>query len=572
MNVLEVRGLQVSFPGGLSALRGVDVTVRSGEILALVGESGSGKSVLALAALGLLPSSALLSGHVRLGGADMVTATDAQRRAARRRSAGAVFQDPMTSLNPTMRVGRQVAEVTGSPREAVDLLDQVGVPEPGRRARQYPHELSGGLRQRVMIAMALAGDPALVIADEPTTALDVTVQAGILELFRELRDSRGTSFVLVTHDLAVAGEVADRIAVLYAGRMAEVGAAGDVLRRPSHPYTAALLAARITTRSARSRPLPTLAGELPDPHNPEPGCAFAPRCGAAQQECRTVVPALEPSPRHAGQDACIRSSQVELLADASGLSEGPGWQRPSTSSELALQLTGVNRTFGRGRRSQQVLRGVSLDVPKGGAVALVGESGCGKSTTLRIAVGLDSPDSGDVEYGHGGRPQLVFQDAGASLTPWATIGELLAQRLRNERVPQQHWRDRTVETLRLVGLSERIAERKPHQISGGQRQRAAIARAIVVPPVLLACDEPISALDTTLAAVVLNLLGRLRRELGMALLFVTHDLAAARVVADEIAVMVDGRIVERGPADQLLDRPNEAYTRRLVDALPRMSA
>jgi peptide/nickel transport system ATP-binding protein len=568
-SVLDVRDLRVSFPGGVQALRGVDLTVGRGEVVGLVGESGSGKTVLGLAALGLLPSKAIVSGTAALSGIDMVSATEEVRRNTRRLHAGAVFQDPMTSLNPTMRVGRQVAEAAGSIEAAITLLDRAGIPDPEKRIRQYPHELSGGLRQRVMIAMAIAGNPDLVVADEPTTALDVTVQAQILRLFRELRDAT-TSFVFVTHDLAVAREVADRVVVLYGGRVAEVGRTDEVLRSPTHPYTAALLLARLGAHSRRGEPLPTLPGEPPDPRHPVSGCAFAPRCPHAQDVCTTDLPELEKlSPTRAV--ACVR--RTEIGAHVTELRATDTWPpEPTPTSELALQMRGVTKAFGTRKAARVAVDDLDLDVRQGSCVALVGESGCGKTTTLRMAVGLERPDRGSIEYGHGNPPQLVFQDAGASLTPWMRVGDLMEERLRNADVPAKERASRVRDTLTLVGLPDAVAKARAAELSGGQRQRVALARAVLIPPTLLACDEPISALDVSLAAVVLNMLGRLRRELGMAMLFVTHDLGAARFVSDEIAVMAGGVIVERGDTEQVLAAPQHTATQELLAAVPDFDA
>ncbi|HVW80982.1 MAG TPA: ABC transporter ATP-binding protein [Mycobacteriales bacterium] len=568
-HALEVRDLHITFPGGVQALRGVDLTVGRGEVVGLVGESGSGKTVLGLAALGLLPAKATVTGVAALAGIDMVAATDEVRRQARKLHAGAVFQDPMTSLNPTMRVGQQVAEAAGSLEAATVLLDRAGIPDPQRRLTQYPHELSGGLRQRVMIAMAIAGNPDLVVADEPTTALDVTVQAQILELFRELRDVT-TSFVFVTHDLAVAREVADRIVVLYGGRVAEAGPTEEVLNAPQHPYTSALLHARLGRHSRRGEPLPTLPGEPPNPRQPADGCAFAARCAHVADACNEALPALEiVSPNRS--IACVRRAQIG--AHVTRLRAVEEWPpTPAYTSELALQMRNVTKGFGRGKARRVAVDGLDLDVRKGSCVALVGESGCGKTTTLRMAVGLERPDEGFVETGRGNPPQLVFQDAGASLTPWLRIGDLMEEPLRNAGVPAKERLSRVKDTLALVGLPETVADARGAELSGGQRQRVALARAVLIPPTLLACDEPISALDVSLAAVVLNLLGRLSRELGMAMLFVTHDLAAARFVSDEIAVMSAGVVVERGATEQVLAAPASDATRELLAAVPDFEA
>jgi peptide/nickel transport system ATP-binding protein len=565
---LSLRDLAVSFPGGVQALRGVSLEVAPGEIVGLVGESGAGKTVLGLAALGLLPSSAELDGHVFLGDTDMATATDEQRRVARKRFAGAVFQDPMTSLNPTMTVGRQVAEATGSMAAAIDALERARVPAAGRRARQYPHELSGGLRQRVMIAMAVAGPPALIVADEPTTALDVTVQAEILRLLSDLRDETGSSMLFVTHDFAVAASLADRVAVLYGGRLAEVGPTTQLLQQPDHPYTAGLLAVRPSPDAPRGRPLPVLPGEPPDPRAHVDACPFAPRCPLVTPACEERLPQVTAAPSHAGLVACLRAGEPQpslLQPHGRFPDQGQTLDRPP-----ALRLDDLTKAFGSRHSRHVAVNGLTLEVPAGGAVALVGESGCGKTTTLRMATGLERPDNGTVEIGEGGRPQLVFQDAGASLTPWLTAGELLQERLRAEGYTASERAERAREVLALVGLPISVLGLRARQLSGGQRQRVAIARAIAVPPALLACDEPISALDVSLGAAVLNLLCRLRAELGMALLFVTHDLSVARFVGDRVAVMHAGHIVEEGPPEMVLERPHHPQTKALVAAIPRL--
>jgi peptide/nickel transport system ATP-binding protein len=581
--VATVRDLRVTFRRNgrdVHALRGVSLTIAPGEILGLVGESGSGKSVLGFSMLGLLPAQAKIDGTVAIAGSDMVHGDAKALRKVRRLDLGAVFQDPMTSLNPTMRIGKQVEEATGSEDEALRLLTAVGIPEPKRRMRAYPHELSGGLRQRVMIAIAIAGNPELIIADEPTTALDVTVQAQVLRLLSQLRDEIGCSIVFITHDLGVAAQISDRIAVLYAGRIAEVGPTADVLGKPAHPYTHGLLRSRLTLQTARDRKLAALAGSVPSAVTPLPGCAFEPRCPLATDECTTTPP----SPVAVTVDrtsACILplDEVAKDLGTKATNTEEPFGESANDGPELpaSVVLRDVTKTFSVTKRwldrsssggKLHALRGVSLRVAHGESVALVGESGSGKSTLLRAIAGLEKPTSGEVHLVEGQRPQMVFQDAGASLTPWLSVGELISERLSGAGISRAERRDAVVEVLTRVGLPAEIAKSRAGQLSGGQRQRVSLARATVVPPSVLLCDEPTSALDVSLAASVLNLIGDLRRTLDMSVVFVTHDLSVARVVADRIAVMYLGRIVEIGPAEQVIGAPAHPYTQALVDSIP----
>ena len=568
--VAAITDLHVTFRRNgrdVHALRGVSLDIATGEILGLVGESGSGKSVLGFTMLGLLPQ-ARVSGSVKVADTDMVTGDAKTLRKVRRLDLGAVFQDPMTSLNPTMRIGKQVAEAAGSDEEALKLLTAVGIPDPKRRFRAYPHELSGGLRQRVMIAIAIAGNPELIIADEPTTALDVTVQAQVLRLLLRLRDEIGCSIMFITHDLGVAAQISDRIAVLYAGRIAEIGPTADVLNLPAHPYTHGLLRSRLTLDTARHRKLAALAGSVPSPVTPLPGCAFAPRCVLATLACEATPP--DPTTIAPGRvSACIvpfETVSTELGSRLTTTTEDiePETAPAESSEPPAVVLKDGVKAFGK----LQALRGISLTVADGESVALVGESGSGKSTLLRVIAGLEKPTSGTIELAGGQRPQMVFQDAGASLTPWLSVGELISERLRRNGMSRSQRQDAVAEVLERVGLPLDIAKARAGQLSGGQRQRVSLARATVVPPSVLLCDEPTSALDVSLAASVLNLIGDLRRTLDMSVVFVTHDLSVARVVADRIAVMYLGRIVEIGPADDVINDPVHPYTRALVDSIP----
>jgi peptide/nickel transport system ATP-binding protein len=567
--VAAITDLHVTFTRNgrdVHALRGVSLAIAPGEILGLVGESGSGKTVLGFTMLGLLPQ-ARIQGSVNVTGTDMVTGDAKTLRKVRRLDLGAIFQDPMTSLNPTMRIGKQVVEAAGSEEEALKLLTAVGIPEPKRRFRAYPHELSGGLRQRVMIAIAIAGNPELIIADEPTTALDVTVQAQVLRLLVKLRDEIGCSIVFITHDLGVAAQISDRIAVLYAGRIAEIGPAAEVLGLPAHPYTHGLLRSRLTLNTARHHKLAALAGSVPSAVDPLPGCAFAPRCVLATPACEVTPP--DPSAIAPGRvSACIVEFDVVSADLGSRLTTTDDTESEAgftgSSEPPSVVLHDAVKAFGK----LQALRGISLTVAHGESVALVGESGSGKSTLLRVIAGLEKATSGSIELARGERPQMVFQDAGASLTPWLSVGELISERLRRKGMSRSQRQDAVAEVLGRVGLPLEIAKSRAGQLSGGQRQRVSLARATVVPPSVLLCDEPTSALDVSLAASVLNLIGDLRRTLDMSVVFVTHDLSVARVVADRIAVMYLGRVVEIGPADDVINNPVHPYTQALVDSIP----
>jgi len=580
--VAAVRDLRVSLErDGVRSevLRGVDLDIARGEIVGLVGESGSGKSMLALSVLGLLPEAARphVSGTVRVGDTDMAHGPEAERRAARRTALGAVFQDPMTSLNPTMRVGRQIVEAGRDREGAIALLGAMGVPDPRLRFQVYPHELSGGLRQRVMAAIAIAGRPALVVADEPTTALDVTVQAQLLDLLRELRDDLGCSVLLITHDLGVAAQIADRIAVMYAGRLAELGPTTEVLADPSHPYTAGLLRSRLSLTLDRSRRLPTL---VPDPLTPDErltGCPYRGRCPLAVAKCAQETPALDSSRPSAGHGAAcwfpgatVRAGVAEAVRPAAvPRVPGAAGAAPDAAPAVLVEDLVCTYTSGHGRRRRRVeaVRGISFRVAAGEALAVVGESGSGKSTVLRAVAGLVPVRSGRVALAEGGA-QMVFQDAGSSLTPWLTVGETLRERLAPARLGRAEADRRVAEALAGTGLPASVARLRPGDLSGGQRQRVALARATIRRPAVLLCDEPTSALDASLAATTLNLIRDMREELAMTVLFVTHDLAVARLMGDRIAVVEAGRIVEIGDAEAVIAAPQQPYTRALVAAVP----
>ncbi|MFK0295194.1 dipeptide ABC transporter ATP-binding protein [Streptomyces sp. NPDC090442] len=630
--VLRIRDLRVDFDGPhgpAPAVRGVDLTLHRGEVLGLVGESGSGKSTVALAAMGLLPDTARTTGSVTLGDTELVGASDAALSRLRGRRIGMVFQDPLSALTPVHRVGDQIAEAirthhdvprAHARRRAVELLDLVGIPDPTARAAAYPHEFSGGMRQRALIAMAVANEPEVLLADEPTTALDVTVQAQVLDVLRTAQRATGAALLLVSHDLGVIAGMADRVAVLYAGRVVETGPAAELFATPRMPYTMGLLGAvprldaeeetssvrtEVTSTRLPRTPLIPIPGSPPAPYELPAGCAFAPRCPLADDACRTAEPALLPV--GAGRTpesplaACV---QADRIAER-GLTATDVYPQPSPSAAgsaptpapdrddnpvAVLKVTGLARTFpvfkgGVFRRrvgSVYAVDGVELDLRRGETLGLVGESGSGKSTALMEILGLTAPEGGTVEVlGQDtrsldraarkrlrGEVQIVFQDPLSSLDPRLPVGEIIAEPLRAQGADRSHIAARVPELLRLVGLSPEHADRHPHAFSGGQRQRIGIARALSVEPRLLVLDEPVSALDVSVQAGILNLLAELRAALGLSYLFVSHDLSVVRHIADRVSVMYLGRTVEHGPVERVFGAPRHPYTRALLSAVP----
>jgi peptide/nickel transport system ATP-binding protein len=539
--LLRVRDLEVSYRAAgasLPALRGVSLDVAPGEVLALVGESGSGKSTLAHAVVGLLHANATVgAGSVRLAGEEVLGRSEKAMRTVRGRVAGLVPQDPTVSLNPVRRIGPQVAEALrvhglatrrSAPVAAEELLARAGLPDPGVRARQYPHELSGGMRQRVLIAIAIAAGPALLIADEPTSALDATVQRRILDHLEELTRESGTAVLLVTHDLGVAADRADRIAVMSGGRLVEQGPTEQILAGPTDPYTRRLLAAA-------------------------PGLASA--TAAARAPARPVVatPAVSGAP-----------DETPLLVVRDLVKDFP-----------------LPRSAGR-RAVHRAVDGVSFEIRRGETLGLVGESGSGKSTTARLVLRLADPTSGTVEFDgtdvttvRGAawrelrrRAQLVYQNPYASLDPRFTIADVVEEPLRAFRVgtPAER-RERVAELVDRVALPASVLARRPVELSGGQRQRVAIARALALRPDLVVCDEPVSALDVSVQAQVLDLLAELQAGQGLAYLFISHDLAVVRRIAHRVGVMRDGALLELASTEELFASPREDYTRELLAAV-----
>lgn len=607
MSLLEIEDLSVTFNGTspnppVRAVDSVDLRLEAGETLAVVGESGSGKTVTALSLLGLTPAEPVCSttGSIRLDGTDLRTLDSKRWRAVRGRRVAMVFQDPGSALNPLLTIGTQIVDAVRAHerltreqarRRAVEALEQARMPEPESRLRQYPHELSGGMRQRAAIALAIAARPRLLIADEPTTALDVAVQAEIMAMLRSLCVDLGMGLILITHDLGVVAEQADRVAVMYAGRVVESGPAAHVLNRPRMPYTQALLAATPRLDAAARTRLVSIEGQPPRLRERPSGCSFAPRCPVAVDECTTTAPPLAVFDGDHAAACLFADAPVELPAP---LPSPAATSDPGAAAEAGpplVEFDAVDLRYPvRGGALRRVtghvhaVQEVSLRVEAGRTLALVGESGSGKTSLTKLLLRLEGPSGGTVRYDgiDVTRPgpaelrrlqrevQVVFQNPYASLDPRLTVRQILAEPLR------VHGLDADEETLtgllRDVGLDSFALDRFPSAFSGGQRQRVAIARALALRPRLIVCDEAVSALDVSIQAQVLNLLADLQAEHGIAYLFITHDLAVVRSVAHRIAVMRHGRIVEEGTAEEIYAAPAHEYTRELLASAPGRSA
>ncbi|GBG02668.1 ABC transporter ATP-binding protein [Azospira sp. I13] len=612
-DLLSVRGLKAGFLAGgrvLTAVDGVSFTVAPGETFALLGESGCGKSATALALLRLLPDAGrILAGEVWLEGEEVLGLPESAMRDRRGSAAAMIFQEPATSLNPVLTVGRQIGESLARHRglqgeaarqEALALLAAVGIADPARRLEEYPFQLSGGMKQRVMIAIALAGEPRLLIADEPTTALDVTIQAQILDLLAKLQTERAMGMLLITHDLGVVARSAHRVGVMYAGEIVEMADRQSFFGCPRHPYTQKLFAA-LPDLGQRGGQLATIPGQVPGLAAMPAGCRFAPRCPVAMDRCREQSPDWTELARGhrvrchwvAGQVESVAAEAALSVADATpavsptvpALSGGgqtraaPLLQVSDLKVHFPIRKGLLKRTVGH----VKAVDGVSLELQRGRTLALVGESGCGKTTAgkalLRLlpatgSVQLEGKELLPLSIGElkplRRRMQMVFQDPFASLNPRLTVGEILEEGVRALQVgtPGQERRQALEALLASVGLPPEALGRYPHEFSGGQRQRIAIARALAVQPELLICDEPTSALDVSVQAQILNLLRQLQDSLGLAYLFITHNFAVVEYLAHEVAVMYLGRIVEQGPVAQVLERPCHPYTRALLSAVP----
>ena len=607
--ILSVESLTTSLRNGVAIVDGISFGIEQGETFALLGESGCGKSMTALSLLRLLPDGVVhAGGTARLDGVDLFGLREREMRDVRGGTAAMIFQEPSLSLNPVLTVGQQIAEAlalhqglrgAAVQQRCVELLAQVGIPDAERRVAEYPFQFSGGMKQRAMIAMALAGQPKLLIADEPTTALDVTIQAQVLQLLRDTQDATGMSLLLITHDLGVVAEMAHRVGVMYAGQIVEQASRAQLFAKPLHPYTQKLFAA-LPDAERRNQPLTAIPGNVPPLGSITQGCRFTPRCDKAWALCSEQTPGWT----EIGEGQGVRCHLYQGLgAGGKGLessSERKQEQQlsfasplPPASSPLLLAVKDLQVHFPiRKGILQRVIGqvkavdGVSLEIPQGRTLALVGESGCGKTTLGKALLQLIPPTAGSVQFagreliGLQGKAlhiehatmQMVFQDPYASLNPKMRVAEILEEGMAalgigGNSAARQAQLDILLDQ---VGLARASKWRYPHEFSGGQRQRIAIARALAVSPQLLICDEPTSALDVSVQAQILNLLKSLQQELNLSYLFITHNLAVVEYLAHEVCVMYLGRIVERGKAEEVLHSPKHPYTQALLSAVPRI--
>ena len=638
--VLDVQNLHVRFAhesGSLHAVRGFSFGLHAGESLAIVGESGSGKSATAMAVMGLHPESARVDGSICLHGEQLLNRDDKSMSRLRGKSIAMVFQDPLSAMTPVYTIGEQIAESIlvhdscsseSALRRAVELLDLVGIAEPHRRVHAYPHEFSGGMRQRVMIAMAIANNPDVIIADEPTTALDVTIQAQVLDVLQRACNEMHAGLILITHDLGVVARVADRAIVMYAGKAVEQAEIITMFNSPAMPYTMGLLGALPNVANTSTTVLSTIPGYPPSPLSPASGCSFAPRCPLVSEHCRTKEPELLPTMQPDQYSACFRQelitdkalkhsdlflpeSDVSGVSGVSGVSSvsdvlelsgvpGESSEQPdvdvsvepsSTLRTVLLELSNVKQhyplykgsVFRRQIGTVFAVDGIDLQLREGETLALVGESGCGKSTTALSILDLVPPTQGSIRLFDNDvhtlrdrrtrltvrrRLQVVFQDPMSSLDPRMPVFDLIAEPLEVFNVPPNAVNERVRECLALVGLQDTHAQRYPQQLSGGQCQRVCIARALALEPRLLILDEPVSALDVSIRAGIINLLQRLKSTLQLSYLFIAHDLALVRHFADRVAVMYLGRIIETGNVDDVYENPMHPYTRCLLSVIP----
>lgn len=621
-HTLEIKDLKtyIDSPEGTGkAVDGIDLTIDKGETFALVGESGCGKSLTALSVMQLLPEPQgyVAGGQILINGTDVTTLSEARMRKLRGNTVSMIFQEPMTSLNPVLTVGEQVSESIRLHRslnpadaraEAVTMFRKVKLPDPDAIYDEYPHRLSGGMKQRVMIAMALACNPELLIADEPTTALDVTIQEEILTLIKELKKELGSAVLLITHSLAVVSENADNVGVMYGGKIVEKGRVGEIFGNPAHPYTLKLMSS-IPSMGKRGKDLETIEGTVPRPTEYAPGCRFSSRCDKEMEGCHETLPKdIEVSPGHTvacllydndfmdtGTSRPLKAGEETISEVKEAVPKAP----PKTTiaaakaDEYVLQLRDLRCYYSirkgllkRVAGYVKAVDGIELKIKRAKTLALVGESGCGKTTAAKSIIRLLKPSSGEVlingidiaALDHRRlkevRPlmQIIFQDPYSALNPRQKVEDIISEGLRSLKpgLSALEIKEKVNESLRMVGLTPEMASRYPHEFSGGQRQRIGIARAIAVEPQLIIADEPTSALDVSVQAQILNLLKKLQRELGITFLFITHDLGVVEFIADEVAVMEGGKIIEYGAVEDVFTTPQNIYTQRLLRAVPRL--
>ena len=614
--LLSVQNLKTYFrtPEGLArAVDGISFDIAPNEIFALVGESGCGKSVTALSVIQLVaqPAGFIAGGAIYYNGQDITRLPEVEKRKIQGNDIAMVFQEPMTSLNPVFTIGYQISEAirqhqdlhgTAARNAAIEMLDLVGIPEPAARYDEYPHQMSGGMKQRVMIAMALSCRPGLLIADEPTTALDVTIQAQILELIQRLQQELQMAVLLITHDLGVVANIADRVAVMYAGKIAEMGTWEQLYETPQHPYTVKLLEST-PARDKRGTQLHTIAGRVPKATDYNDGCRFADRCPKVMDGCETITPTLHGVNGSEHNVAChlynpeppfsavsTGATKLELETDTDKIEDAPA-QMANTQPQFQVKNLCVHYPIQKGLFKRTVgyvyaVDDVTLDIPRGKTLALVGESGSGKTSFGKAILRLGVPVKGDLVYDgvniatvtrelmhpYRKQMQIIFQDPYASLNPRMTIGAIIQEGMQAHAIGEstEARENRVAELMQRVGLSPDMVTRYPHEFSGGQRQRIGIARCLAVDPEFIVCDEATSALDVSVQAQILNLLKSLQTDFNLTYLFITHNLSVVEYFADEVAVMYLGRIVERGTTEEIFDSPKHPYTRALLSAVPKM--
>lgn len=608
-HLLEVNNLHVDFStysGTVHAVRGVNFHVDRGETLAIVGESGSGKSVTARTVMGILSKNAIVSeGEVLYNGTNILNFSEEEMCKIRGEEIGMIFQDPMSSLDPVQRVGRQISEaprVRGKMSNAdakdlsIKLMDQVGIKNTEERYRQYPFQFSGGMRQRIVIATALACNPELLICDEPTTALDVTVQAKIIDLIKEIQRVRNIGVIFITHDLGVVANVSDRVAVMYAGRIVEYGTVEEIFSNPRHPYTMALMAAMPDLNTDSSYELYTIPGAPPNMLNPPKGDAFAPRNRYAMEiDQKYQPPFFKLSDTHYAATWLLHEKAPHVVLDTyknkikSRAKEGVEHRKFLKTDDVLISIKNLKQYFtsgyGGNRMTVKAVDNVSFDIHKGETFGLVGESGCGKTTTGRTIIRLYEPTSGSISFNGkditgkltreekrdiNSKMSMIFQDPIASLNPRMTVKEIIAEGLKINHLckDDQEIDEKVYKMLSIVGLTREHATRYPHEFSGGQRQRIGVARALITNPEFVIADEPVSALDVSIQAQVLNLLNSLKKDMNLTMLFIAHDLSVVKYVSDRIGVMYFGKLVEVGYSEEVYQNPLHPYTKSLLSAIP----